>query len=296
MAKRLSYLVDDLGYAKTFYPRSNTIRYLNTLAARIYLSIYKNRRPSGNRLIYFVAFSLPMALYRSRRYLLFSLLFFLAFVGIGILSAAADQTFIRAILGNDYVDLTEHNIANGDPFGIYKQHDSFVMFLYIARRNIGVSFNTFMGGLLASVGTLYLLFFNGILVGAFEYLFFKHGLGTDFLLVVFIHGTLELSAIVIAGAAGLRMGNSFLFPGTFTRLQSLKAGAKDGIKIIVGLLPVFIVAAFFEGYITRHTEMPLLLSLSILIGSLSFILWYFVYLPYKVARILNLRHEDLAEN
>jgi len=292
VAKRFTYLVDDLSYAKTFYPFSNTVRYINSFAAAIYLSIYKNRKEKSNRFITFWKQELPMVMYRNRSTLLFSFLFFLTFVLIGIFSAANDQTFIRAILGNEYVDMTEHNIANGDPFGVYKSGNPFVMFIRIAYNNISVSFLCFTTGLLLSTGTIYELFTNGLMVGAFEYMFVQHHLGFQSVLVTFTHGTLELSAIVIAGCAGIGLGNSLLFPGTYTRLQSLMRAAKDGVKIITGLIPVFITAALFEGFVTRHTEMPVVLNLFILITSLGFILWYFVWYPYRVnKKISNAGHE-----
>lgn len=290
VAKRFTYLVDDLAYAKTFYPFSATARYVNGQAAKIYLSIHKHRRERGHRFITFWTTELPLVMRRSHRTLLFAFVYFLLFCLLGAFSAAQDQTFIRAILGDSYVDMTERNIASGNPFAVYKESAPFVMFLEIAWNNIRVAFLTFAGGILASVGTLWVLFKNGVMVGAFESLFYQHGLGAKFVLVVFIHGTLELSAIVIAGAAGLRMGNAILFPGTFTRLQSLKLGAKDGAKILVGLIPVFIVAAFFESYVTRHTEMPLPMSLLILLGSAGFIVWYFILYPIRVARERGIVH------
>jgi uncharacterized membrane protein SpoIIM required for sporulation len=99
---------------------------------------------------------------------------------------------------------------------------------------------------------------------------------------VFIHGTLEIWAIVIAGAAGLILGNSILFPKTYPRAVSFVRGAKDGLKIVLGLVPVFIVAAFFEGYVSGYANMPLVFSLSILGGSIFFIVWYFVMYPARL--------------
>jgi hypothetical protein len=76
-----------------------------------------------------------------------------------------------------------------------------------------------------------------------------------------------------------------MFPGSYSRLESFKRGAKDGIKIIVGLIPVFICAGFLESFITRYTEMPLWLSLIIILGSLTFLVWYFIWLPFKFNKI-----------
>ena len=282
LARRFTYLVDDLSYAKTFYPGGNTVRYINSLAANIYRSIYRARVEKSSRLITFWTEELPLIMYRYRRTLLAAFLFFSAFVLMGVFSAMYDQTFVRAILGDQYVDETERNIAAGDPFGIYKQEGQFYMFIRIALNNIGVSFNCFLLGITCSVGTLYYLMSNGLMLGVFEHMFFKHGLGAQSILVVFIHGTLEISALVIAGAAGIVLGNTILFLKTFTRIQSIRRGAKDGVKIMVGLIPVFIVAAFFEGFVTRYTQMPLILSLLILGGSLAFVVFYYILYPIRL--------------
>jgi len=288
LAKRFTYLVDDLSYAKTNYPFSKIVKYINGLAAGIYLSIYKNKKEQRSRFLFFFKTELPMILYHHRRILLFALLFFLVFMAIGIFSAWQQPSFVRTVLGDDYVNMTEDNIARGDPFGIYKGQDSLTMFLYIASNNILVAFKCFLFGLLFSVGTLYLLFTNGLMLGVFEQMFFSHGIGMQSILVIFIHGTLEISAVVIAGAAGMVMGNAMLFPKTHSRMYSFKQGAKDGVKIIISLIPVFIVAALFESYVTRHTEMPVFMSIVILSASLAFILWYYAAYPRKVYRRIGI--------
>jgi uncharacterized membrane protein SpoIIM required for sporulation len=120
------------------------------------------------------------------------------------------------------------------------------------------------------------------MVWAFIFFFAKYGLMAEALRVIFIHGTLELSAIVIAGAAGFVVGNGFLFPGTYSRKDSFIRAGKDGIKMVVGLVPVFIVAGFLESFVTRYTGMPIWLSLVIILSSLTFILYYFVLLPHSL--------------
>src|ERR1044072_4826946 len=229
LARRFTYLVDDLSYAKTFYPVGNTVRYINSLASNIYLSIYRARREKSSRVITFWTQELPLIMYRYRKVLLVAFLFFIAFVLIGIFSSMYDQSFVRAILGDSYVDMTERSIAAGDPFGVYKHSNETIMFVWIALNNISVAFVCFILGILCGVGTLYELFRNGLMVGVFEHMFFKHGMGMQSILVVLIHGTLELSAIVIAGMAGLVLGNSILFPKTFTSAQSIRRGVKGGV-------------------------------------------------------------------
>ena len=290
VAKRFMNLVDDLSYAKTFYPFSNTVRYINSLAANIFLSIFRNRKEQKNRIVHFFAEDLPLTVGRHHKTLLFTFLLFIVFCLIGAFSAMQEQTFVRAILGDGYVDMTERNIANGDPFGVYKDSNEFFMFVRIAFNNIRVAFYCFVLGITLGIGTIYMMFQNGLMLGVFEYLFFHHGLGLQSIMVIFIHGTLEISAIVIAGAAGLIIGKSILFPGTFTRMQSVMQGARDAVKIIVSLVPIFITAAIFESYVTRYTGMPAWLSISILAGSLAFILWYYVYFPLSLNKRLKKEH------
>jgi uncharacterized membrane protein SpoIIM required for sporulation len=284
MAREFTELVNDLGYARTFYPHSKVTVYLNGLASKIYLGIYKNKKEQRSRLITFWTKELPLVVRKHHRELLYSFLLFTAFVLMAVFSTSHDQTFVRDILGDGYMEMTEDNIAKGDPFGVYKHTDRLTMFLTIALNNIKVSFMIFIGGLFASIGTIWLLFDNGIMLGAFQTFFFMKGLGWESILVVWIHGTLEISAIIIAGGAGFIMGNSILFPKTYKRIESLKRGARDGLKLMIGLVPVFIAAAFLEGFITRYSTMPKAASISILAASLIFIIWYFVIYPIKVQK------------
>jgi uncharacterized membrane protein SpoIIM required for sporulation len=120
------------------------------------------------------------------------------------------------------------------------------------------------------------------MIGAFLTFFHTQGVLAEALPVIYIHGTLEISAIVMAGGSGFMLGNSLLFPGPYTRLQSLQSAARDGVKILAGLSPVIVMAAFLESYITRLTDMPLAAKLLIIAGSLAFVLGYYVWLPLRV--------------
>ncbi len=287
MAGQFTELVNDLGYAKTFYPHSRVTQYLNGLASRIYLGIYRNKKEESSRILRFWKTELPMVVYRYRREILYSFLIFLLFALFAAFSAAHDETFVRGVLGDGYVDMTEDNIAKGDPFGVYKDGNGLNMFMAIALNNVSVAFITFIAGFLVGVGTVWYLFQNGVMLGAFQYFFFARGLGWKSVLVIWIHGTLEIAAIIVAGGAGLVLGNSILFPRTHKRLYSLKRGAKDGLKMMVGLVPIFIVAALLEGFVTRYSTMPIWLSLFILLGSLTFLIWYFVLYPARVHKKMS---------
>ena len=288
IAERFIKITDDLAYAKTFYPKSKTTAYLNGLAAKLHQSIYKNKSEKSNRFITYWKYELPLLFKIYQRQLLYSFIFFVIFCLMGVLSAKYDSNFLKLILGTDYVNMTNENIAKGDPFGVYKSENEFAMFFQIGENNIFVSFVMFVSGIIFSVGTVFFMLRNGIMLGSFEYYFFSKGLGAQSILVIFIHGTIEISSLIIAGAAGLVLGNSFLFPKTYTRLASLKKGAKDGIKMALGLVPLFIIAAFFESFVTRHTEMPVWLSITILASSLCFMIWYVIIYPNKLYKNLTL--------
>lgn len=278
-AERFVHLVDDLSYSKTFYPKSKTTDFVNGLAAKQFQAIYQSKKLNFSRLFTFWKYELPLLFGKYRRIYLFTFSFFVLCVFLGVIASMDDSQFVRTILGDEYVEMTEDNIQKGDPFGVYKDSNEFGMFLNIALHNIHVSLMTFILGLLAGVGTLYMLFHNGIMLGTFQHMFFAKGLGMKSILVIWIHGTIEISAIVIAGTAGLILGTSFLFPGTYTRMHALKKGAKDSVKVIFGLVPFFFVAAFLEGYVTRHTEMPIWLSVLILFFSGLTIVFYFIIYP-----------------
>ncbi len=291
-AERFITLIDDLSYAKTFYPRSKVTRWINGIAAGIYQSIYKNKKEKYSRIFQFWKFELPLLFKRYHPIFLFTTICFLLFVAIGVFSSLYNEDFVRGILGDGYVSMTEENIANGDPFGIYKDENPFTMFVRIGFNNIKVAFFAFAGGFTLGFFTIVIMWQNGLMLGCFQYLFFSKGLGLKSILVIWIHGTLEISAIVIAATAGFILASGIIFPGTYSRMQSFRRNAKDAAKVLICLIPIFILAAFFESYVTHlmsqtyDTEsssgLPVWVSVLILAASLSFIVWYFVILPIRL--------------
>lgn len=275
-------VTDHLSYAQTFYPKSETLRYLNSLAVLAHNKIYKNKKESRNKLITFYTKEFPLFFYQYQKQLLVAFLSFALFVVIGAFSAATDGDFVRLILGDGYVNMTISNIEKGDPMAVYKKMGEVDMFLGITVNNIRVALNAFVFGIFLSLGTVYILMRNGIMLGSFQYFFYDNNLFWESVRTIWIHGTIEISVIIVAGCAGLVLGNSILFPGTFTRLQSFVRGAKDGLKIIVSTIPFFIIAGFLEGFVTRHTQMPDWLAILIIGASLFLILFYYIFYPIKL--------------
>ncbi|MEO5683803.1 MAG: stage II sporulation protein M [Chitinophagaceae bacterium] len=297
-ADRFITLVDDLAYAKTFYPHGRVTKWINSLAVSTYQSVYQNRKQSIGRMVAFWKTELPLLFRKYHRVLLFTFVFFAIFCVIAVYSSSKDSNFVRGVLGDNYVNMTEENIANGDPFGVYKDDSSFAMFVTIAFNNIRVDFLMFIFGILFGIGTLWLLFQNSMMLGCFQYMFFSKGLGLQSVLVIWIHGTLEISAMIIASTAGFILGNSILFPKGLKRFESFTKAAKDAVKIIICLVPITLTAAFLEGYITHlmsqsfdkesgNFGLPVWASVSILTVSLLFMVWYFVLYPIRLEKKMS---------
>ncbi len=295
MARDFIQLVDDLAYAKTFYPTSGVTEYINNQASRIYLGIYQRRKEENNRLTGFWKYELPLTIRKHHGVMLFSFIIFVLFFAIGFFSSANDPNFVREMLGDDYVDMTLDNIKDGNPLGVYQSGNPVIMWLGIMFNNITVSLIYFAKGIAFCFLSIFSLANEAARIGAFDHMFFSHNLGTTAAMGVMIHGTLELTAIILACGAGIVMGKSFLFPGTIKRLDSLIRGAKDGVKIVVGLLPVFMVAALFEGFVTRHYKMHPAINITILAACGIFVVWYFVIYPILLHRRLSvqLNEEDV---
>jgi len=286
MANDFTRLVNDLAYAKTFYPSSKVTQFINGQAAKIYLSIYKNRKEDTNRIFYFWQYDLPLTIRKYHKVIFFTMVVFFVFYLVGFFSSRQDQDFTRMILGDGYVNKTIENIEDGNPFGVYQGGNSFLSWMGIMINNIGVAIRDFTEGIVFSIFSIKSILEFGVMVGVFHELFFSRGLGLEWGLAVMIHGTLEIWAFVVSSSAGVILGMGWLFPGTVKRLDSLKRAAKDGTKLLVGVIPVFMVAAFFEGFVTRHYKMHWMLNVLILAASLSFVIWYFFIYPIKVQKKL----------
>tara|TARA_R110000744_G_scaffold10062_6_gene31665 strand:- start:173 stop:1159 length:987 start_codon:yes stop_codon:yes gene_type:complete len=280
-------LTNDLAYAQTYYAESKTLLYLNGLASQAHQKIYKNKKESRNRVIDFWLTEFPLFFKKHHKTLGIAFLIFIIASVIGSLSALNDATFVRLILGDAYVNETLNNIANGDPAAIYKGGSEIGSFLGITINNIRVAFLAFAFGVITSIGTAYILFSNGLMLGAFITFFYTKGVFFEANKQIWLHGTIEISVIIIAGCAGLIMGNSILFPKTYSRRISFMKGAKDGLKVVVSTIPFFIIAGFIEGFITRYTDMPNWLAFLIIAASLFLIVFYYIAYPI----ILNNKYE-----
>jgi len=277
-------VTDDLSYSRTFYPNRSVRVYLNSLAQRVFSSIYKIRRSPLEKLGSFWLDELPQLIHESRQAFRLSFFVFIVSMLIGMLSCAMDEDFASIVLGQSYVDMTMENIRTGDPMAVYKAKGAFSMSFAITLNNLQVALLIFTLGVFFSIGSLSILVANGIMIGAFQYFFIKEGLFVESFLTIWTHGAIEVSCIIISAAAGMTMGQGLIFPGTYSRMQAFQRSARRGIKIMVSIAPLIILAGFIEGFLTRLTETPAIIRIFFIAVCFLFMIVYFVWYPrYKAA-------------
>jgi len=281
-------LLNDLSYSQTYYPKSKTTVYLNFLVSQIYRKIYKTRRVEQNRLVGFFKSEVPGIVYKNRNIVFFAFVLFFFFVALGVISARYDTTFVRLILGDEYVDDTLRNISKGDPMAVYKSGNSTLSFLRITTNNIMVAAKALIYGVTGGVFTFYIALQNGIMIGSFQYFFYQHHVFGASLRGIWLHGAMEIFSIIIASAAGFILARSLLIPQTYSRLYSFKNGVQESLKLFLSTTPFFVAAGFIEGFVTRFSNtMPLWLNLLIILGTLSVISFYYIIYPFLIHKNQN---------
>jgi uncharacterized membrane protein SpoIIM required for sporulation len=273
-------VVDDLSYSRTYYPNRSVRVYLNKIARQYFSIIYSHRKEKHNQFKLFWLDELPQIILYSRKELSISFLVFMLSILIGVFSSHNDPQFVNTILGDSYVAMTEKNIADGDPMAVYKQVGQTDMFLGITFNNLMVAFRTYALGIFLGIGTLASLLSNGVMVGSFQYFFIQRGLGVESALTIWLHGTLEISSIILAGAAGLTLASGLVFPGTYSRLQSLQISGMRSLKFMLGIAPIFVLAAIIESFLTRYTDAPAILKITLIFLSAGLIIGYFIIYPW----------------
>lgn len=261
-------------YARTFYPHRKISVYLNHLVVSVWLRRLR-RSSSNSKAQSFWLLELPLLVHEHRTPLRLSLLIFLVAMTVGMVSSFDEGSFMTAILGEDYVAMTFENIRSGDPMRIYKQKNQLGMAAGITANNLFISLLVYVLGLIGGLGSIGLLISNGVLVGSFQYLFISEGFFRESFLTIWTHGLPEVTAIIISGGAGLTLGKGVISGD----IHKFKKSAKDGFKILLGVVPMLVFAGFAEGYLTRFTNAPDILRIGFIGVCLIFILIYFVWFP-----------------
>ena len=258
----------DLSVARDDPASAPLARYLNTLLGRAHNLIYSGDTPRARGIAHFYLRVFPDVFRRTFPFTLASFALFLAGMLAGGAMAAADPGFQRLILGGPMMDTIEtgrmwtHSIVSIKP----------VASSAIMTNNLSVAFAAFAGGILAGLGTIYMMVFNGLLIGVVAVACHRAGMSLSLWSFVAPHGVLELPAIFIAGAAGLVLAKGLLAPGMLPRRDSLTESAALAVRLLLGVIPMLIVAGVIEGFVSPSdgpiaTKFTIAMSLFILLAA-----------------------------
>jgi uncharacterized membrane protein SpoIIM required for sporulation len=219
-------------------------RYLNQLLGRAHNAVYSGQKKTVSRVIQFFWNEYPVIFRRYLSYTVASTAIFALGALAGMFITLSSPDYMREFLGPQMVSTIEkHEMWTHSVVAAAPQESSFIM-----TNNMTVSFLTFAGGITAGLWTLFQLFFNGMLLGVIGVACAMNDMSIKLWSFVAPHGVLELPAIFIAGGAGLRLAQALLFPGTLSRRDSLAIGGNQTVQLLVGVIPVLIIAGTIEGF------------------------------------------------
>ena len=231
------------------YP-AHTIDRLERITADAHQLIYHRRELGLTRVRTLLAVEFPSAVRRHMSYVaVAAATFVLPTVVIGLLVYWQPELILSVVSSDTAASFEEMYSPTADSIGRTRTATTdWMMFGYYIRNNVGVAFQCFAGGLFAGLGTLFFLAYNGAFAGALAGFLTARGLSATFYSFIATHSAFELTAIVLSGAAGLRMGRALLMPGRLTRRQSLVTATQDSVALLYGVTAMLLVAAAVEAF------------------------------------------------
>lgn len=276
-----------LAYAKTHYQNGQTIFYLNNLVSQCNTYVYTMPKPDVIDSLKRLVKEYPKVIRQYRYYIL---------VAFSIFLVGAIMSFGMVYFKPDYATLfLDKSIIEGVSSGTSGSHASSwdypLMSSYIMTNNILVALRAFIFGITLGVGTIYILFYNGLILGSLTALFYLYGDTVKYWSLILPHGVIELSAIFISGAAGFVIAKRFLIPGELKRSHSVINGAKQALSLMGGVVIMLIVAGIIEGFFTPLDIKPISKLLFALLTAI--LLGLYMMSPYiKKAEITGGRADE----
>jgi uncharacterized membrane protein SpoIIM required for sporulation len=252
----------------------NFARYLNQLLARAHNTIYSAHRASPSAVIEYFRHEYPRVFRQNLAYCMAAFLLFLVGAGVGAALTYHDPDFKVKIIGPQMVETIErremwtHSIVGMKP----------VASSAIMTNNMGVAFMSFAAGITGGIGTIYLMIFNGILIGVIGTACWLSGMSLQLWSFVAPHGVLELPAIFISGGAGLRLAYGLLFPGFLPRRESVARAGTDAVKLLLGTVPILIIAGVIEAFVSP-TGLAVRLKFGLAAALFGLLLTYLFWKP-----------------
>jgi uncharacterized membrane protein SpoIIM required for sporulation len=246
-------------------------RYLNQLLGRAHNALYSGQKKTMGGAVHFFRDEYPHIFRRFLPYTLTATAIFAVGALAGLFITLSNPDFMREFLGPSMISTIEqHKMWTDSIVSVKPQESSFIM-----SNNLTVSFMTFASGITAGIGTVYLLFFNGVMLGVIGVACGLNQMSIPLWSFVAPHGVLELPAIFIAGGAGLRVAQALLFPGPLSRRDSLAVGGTEAVQLLVGVIPMLIVAGTIEGFFSP-SSVPVSLKFSLAAAIFSMFVLYLV--------------------
>jgi uncharacterized membrane protein SpoIIM required for sporulation len=250
LAQHYLLLCHHLSIAKERLYDAALVERLNNLVLELYRELYRYRSESRLNIYAFFKRDFPLTIYRHRFYILLA---FVVMVLPGLVTAGwtyLDEDAIYTILDGSEVRKMERMYdPAASKIGREREAETDIfMFGFYIQNNISVAFRCFAGGMLVGVGSLLVLFFNGLFMGGIAGHLTRLDYVDTFYPFVIGHGSFELTAIVFSGAAGLGLGYSILNPGQLSRLDSLRQAGRDVIPMLYGIVLMLVIAAFLEAF------------------------------------------------
>lgn len=261
-----------LAYARTHYSNSNLSVYLNSLVGKAQTQLYAVNKLSSGSFLRYITYGFSKSLKDNRYFVLSSFgLFFLGFL-VALVMTYINEGNAGFFMPQDFIESIKAGKMGGGEWNYP------IMSGYIMVNNITVSLKAFVYGITLGLGTFYVLFTNGAMLGALSALVYMYGNPTLYWSLILPHGIFELTAIFISGAAGLIIAYKFLLPGEYTRKHSLIQGAKEAIGLMGGVVVMLIVAGIIEGFFTplKITSSSKLIFAAVTGG----ILFVYILIPY----------------
>jgi uncharacterized membrane protein SpoIIM required for sporulation len=287
-------LCQHLAMAKSRRYAAGLITRLNGLVQQGYEALYGQTLNNKTTIIEFLIYGFPASLRANARFLwIAAIVFVLPYVAIMIACMVNDQ-MIYSVIDAGSVRMAESMYDPGlGKLGRERQSDSDIqMFCFYIYNNIGIAFKSFATGIFLGVGSLFVLAFNGLYIGAISGHLTALGYTETFYPFVIGHGSFELTAIVFSGAAGLKLGFSILAPGAHTRTRALQNAAKDAIKIMYGVFVMLLIAAFIEAFWSSSSTLPNAVKYSV--GACLWVFVYYYCFFFAANRVATYRSQDAA--
>lgn len=230
---------------------------LQQLALRGHQQLYRHRSQLTANVLGFVLADFPRLVREQWRFVLIaSLLFFGSLVGIALLVYLFPDLIYSIVSPQQVAEMQGMYGPDASRLGRTAERassENWMMFGYYVMHNIGIAFQTFAAGLLFGLGSVFFLIFNGLVIGAVSGHLTEIGYGQTFWSFVIGHGAFELTAIALAGAAGLQLGWALIAPGQLTRGESLRLAARKSVQMLCGVMIFLLIAAFIEAYWSSTT-------------------------------------------